>query len=207
MVWLNERLVFILATHAGIRSLSRPFDHSQSWDQDEEKRTWILNQYKLETFARFKGVALEISFAVPPMFPALHINPGYPYKLTFLSEYLANWPAMFKAQSTTMNDFVRLLSRSPKVNELSVTICMMLVERRILALSDAIRGKTEEFTRKVLDALLESGQLEPLKALSNVKRFDLRLSFESFPQAPRHEEILQELGRIVEGNYLKIHET
>jgi hypothetical protein len=210
MVWLNKRLVSILAIHAGIRTPSQPPDYVLSRNQDEEKRTWIVNQHKLDTFARFKRVAFEIWFGVPAGVPALDNDRGNPEKFTFIPEDTAWWPALFKAQGSIVKDFVWLLSKSPKVNQLSVTIRMMVIGREIQSqpsLADTSTGKGEEVTGKVLEALLESGQFTPLKELSNVKRFDIRLSFGSFPPGPRHTEILQELKHAVEGNYVEIHET
>lgn len=169
-----------------------------------------MNQHKLDTIARFKRVAFEIWFGVPAGVPALDNDRGNPDKFTFIPEDTARWPALFKAQGSVVKDFVRLLSKSPKVNELSVTICMMIIRRDIQSqpsLADPTTGKIEEVTGKVLDALVESGQFAPLKELSNVRRFDMCLSFGSFPPGPRHTEILQELKHAIEANYVEIHET
>lgn len=121
--------------------------------------------------------------------------------------------------STVMTDFVELISKSPLITSLEMSLEVEIMANSALMMQEMGSEDEDEETEQKLDALMEiaderatelfldSGVCEYLKGLSNVKKFNFSFGFhhrkgeDRYEPLPRHVTLIKELKGAIEGNF------
>lgn len=121
--------------------------------------------------------------------------------------------------STIMTDFVVLISKSPRIVSLEISLEVEIMVNSTLMMQEMSSDDEDEDTEKKLDKLMEvaderatelfldSGICECLKELTNVQNFQFRFGFEHrgdeepYTPLPRHVALIKEMKAAVEGNF------
>ena len=174
-------------------------------------------------FARFKKIIFNADFPIDEYGepPALYIDENLRGK----SENEANFKDYIKS-SAVIQRLVRLLSNSPLINHLEISLNFeVYVDYDYSNSSDddgsdfddegfttgerKIQNMTEAANERATELFLESGLLDPLQKLSNVQSFPItfdRIAYGSSdtPWQPpsRHASTIEELKKTIEMNLL-----
>ena len=158
-------------------------------------------------FARFRKVHLQVKSYFEDQLPFLYINDDFTF----------SWKEEKRIKgvlldTTLMKTFVKILSNSPFLNELSVHLEMGVGIAHGSGDTTEPPFNTKELQQqshliaaaqaRAAELFIDSGMLDPLLDLSNVKSF--KLTFEQVDHNKQHTylETAKGLMRHIEGNYV-----
>ena len=163
-------------------------------------------------FARFNKVTFQALFKFTYTQSGLLMNHDY----SIDAEDAARFKA-FLGRSNIINHLVKLLSNSPNINSFSVHLSME-VEAEYYVESDSHDQSKERDSkfrswanRGAAELWVDSGQLEPLRRLSNVKSFGFNFDMldhnnEIFQPHSKYAEMAQELRDAIQQNWVLKHQ-
>ena len=169
-------------------------------------------------FTRFQKVRYEAGFTLCEHEDPSEMSIGEDFEISNADETRlvrcfkdADIPALYIIQ-----EFVDMLSRSPLINILKAAFSVMVpayyssVDTRNDGQSGLIGAEKEEADNlRAYELFLESGVLEPLKKLTNVRRFAFDFALVShlserklFQPKQRHLDIIDDLKTAIERNWV-----
>jgi len=156
-------------------------------------------------FTRFQQVLFYAYFSFTAIESYLYIDDDFNIDTDDRARFLA-----FLQQSDIFKLLVRLLSNSPFLRRLSIALNV-----EVLADYDSNSDDPDEerdfnimgaANERAADIFMDSGILNPLQKLSNVKSFDFEFDMttfnsDSYQPQPKHVEMMQDLQRVIERNW------
>jgi len=159
-------------------------------------------------FARFQQVTFYTDFEFTPAESHLYIDDDFNIDPDDRARFIS-----FLRRSGVFKLLVRLLSNSPSLHCLSIGLNVEVWANYNSHFDDWDESDEERdfkmmgaANERAADTFMDSGILNPLRNLFNVKSFEfmfdmMTYNFDDYQPQPRQMEMIQDLQRVIQGNW------